>query len=143
MRLRATATAPCALAAPCRPRGPLLTARVDEPAHAVGEEHVDLPGLDHRRHLAHPEDRVRHGLARAVRVTAVVRGSGSRRRARRRLTAGLEPAARAALRAAHARDAPRLRHRRHDVAALLAAHRADLLHALPALMNLFAHTSLP
>ena len=50
--------------------------------------------------------------------------------------------ARAALRAAHARDAPGLRHRRHDVPALLAAHRAELLHTLTALMNLIVHAIL-
>jgi hypothetical protein len=53
-----------------------LSTGVDEAAQAVGEEHVDLLILEDRRHLALPEDRVRQGLPRAVRVRAVVRGTG-------------------------------------------------------------------
>src|SRR5215218_3780242 len=112
-----------------RPRAN-LSARVDETAHAVGEEHVDLLGLDQRRHLADAEDRVRQRLARAVRARTVVRLAGLRRGARGRADAGLERAPRAALRTVHARDASGLRHRRDDVPPLLAAHGTELLDAL-------------
>src|SRR5947209_12899106 len=89
-------------------RALLLSTRMNEAAHTVGEEHVYLLRLDHRRHFAVPEDRMRQRLPGAIRARAVVRCSSARGGACTRPAASLERTARAALRTTHARDAAEL-----------------------------------
>lgn len=88
-----------------------------EAARPVREEHVDLLGLDQRRHLARAVSRVHHGRPGPVRARPVVRGGASPRRAPRgrRERAKFESAAGAAFRATHARDPAALGDRCHDV----------------------------
>src|SRR5687768_11578951 len=97
---------------------------MDEPANPIREEHVDLLRLDHRRHFAQAEGRVHHGLPFAIRARPVIRRAVLWQRALiLHALAGLECAARAALRAAHSRNLTLFVEQRDHMSTLLFTDR--------------------
>src|SRR4051812_7200694 len=115
----------------------VFRARVDQTAHAIGKEHVNLLRLDDGCDFAEAVDRMQDGLSGAVGARAVVGCPGLRLRARAsRLRLALKGAARPALRAVHARNLTAFGDGRDDVAALLFADGAEFLDPITHLVQM-------
>jgi hypothetical protein len=104
---------------------------MDQPAHAIRKEHVDLLRLDHGSYFTRPVGGMGQVLSRAIGARAIIGSAGfSAGAGRARPHSGLERTAYATLGTANSRDLAALRNRGDDVAALLLTLGAELVDAI-------------
>src|SRR5438270_1885768 len=104
---------------------------MDQPAHPVGEKHIDLEWLDNSRDFTKTEGRMHQRLARAIGPRSIIRRACFRRSATRSgWDAAFESAARATLWTANSRNLSLLSDQRDYMATILGTNFTELVDAL-------------
>src|SRR5258707_14385911 len=113
---------------------------MDQTAHSIRKEHVDLLRLNHGRYFTGAIGWMGQVLSRAIGAHAIVRGTGFSAGAGRARTRGwFERTAHATLRTADSRDLAALRNRGDNVPTFLLAASAELIYTVANRVGRFFH----